>query len=226
MATLIQTKVGQTKIAIVTAQDALPFPPIDFGDVTRWNADDGTMPQFDLRIWSDVATTLTAAELFGGTLEVGTISATAITSSTHASNLFTLTAHGLETGSGPIRLTTSGTLPAGLALATDYYVIKLSSSTFSLAETRALALARTAIDFTSDGTGTHTFTGQGTHYRMHWMSHGFLGPAAGGVVTLTAAKGYRVRCAHNPNILAYAISATLSVQTPVNASVSAIITTK
>ncbi len=55
-----------------------------------------------------------------------------------------------------VRLTTTTTLPAGLALATDYYVIKLTDTTFSLATSYANAVARTAINITDAGTGTHT----------------------------------------------------------------------
>jgi hypothetical protein len=54
-----------------------------------------------------------------------------------------------------VRLTTSGTLPAGLALATDYYVIKLSDTTCSFATSYANAVAGTAINITDTGTGTH-----------------------------------------------------------------------
>ena len=55
-----------------------------------------------------------------------------------------------------VRLTTTTTLPAGLALATDYYVIRLSDTTFSLATSYANAVAGTAINITDAGTGTHT----------------------------------------------------------------------
>lgn len=57
-----------------------------------------------------------------------------------------------------VRLTTTTTLPAGLALATDYYVIRLSDTTFKLATTYANAIAGTAINITSTGTGTHTIS--------------------------------------------------------------------
>lgn len=57
-----------------------------------------------------------------------------------------------------VRLTTSWTLPAGLATATDYYVIRTSSTTFKLATSYANAIAWTAINITSTGTGTHTIT--------------------------------------------------------------------
>jgi hypothetical protein len=55
-----------------------------------------------------------------------------------------------------VRLTTSGTLPAGLATATDYFVIYVSDTTCRLATSYANAVAGTAIDITDAGTGTHT----------------------------------------------------------------------
>ena len=57
-----------------------------------------------------------------------------------------------------VRLTTTTTLPAGLALATDYYVIKVTDSTFKLATSYANAIAGTAINITDAGTGTHTIS--------------------------------------------------------------------
>lgn len=55
-----------------------------------------------------------------------------------------------------VRLTTTVTLPAGLSLATDYYVIRMSDTTFELASSYANALAGTQINITDAGTGTHT----------------------------------------------------------------------
>lgn len=57
-----------------------------------------------------------------------------------------------------VRLTTTTTLPAGLSLATDYYVIRVDDSTFQLATSYANAVAGTAINITDAGTGTHTIT--------------------------------------------------------------------
>ena len=57
-----------------------------------------------------------------------------------------------------VRLTTTTTLPAPLATATDYYVIRISNTTFKLATSYANAIAGTAIDITTTGTGTHTIT--------------------------------------------------------------------
>jgi len=57
-----------------------------------------------------------------------------------------------------VQLTTTTTLPAGLALATDYWTIRQSSTTSKLATSYANAVAGTAIDITDAGTGTHTIT--------------------------------------------------------------------
>lgn len=57
-----------------------------------------------------------------------------------------------------VQLTTTTTLPAGLALATDYYVIRVTDSTFKLATSYANAIAGTAINITDAGTGTHTMS--------------------------------------------------------------------
>ncbi len=79
---------------------------------------------------------------------------------TVGSDLIAETAHGLETGD-VVRLTTSGTLPAGLALATDYYVIRVDANSFKLASSLANAEAGTAVDITAAaGGGTHTVTEQ------------------------------------------------------------------
>lgn len=55
-----------------------------------------------------------------------------------------------------VRFTTTTTLPAPLATATDYYVIKVTDSTFKVATSYANAIAGTAINLTDAGTGTHT----------------------------------------------------------------------
>mgnify|MGYP000361402711 CR=1 FL=1 len=57
-----------------------------------------------------------------------------------------------------VQLTTTTTLPAGLSTATNYYVIKVSDTTFKLATSYANAVAGTAINITDAGTGTHTVT--------------------------------------------------------------------
>lgn len=75
------------------------------------------------------------------------------------SNACTSTAHGLVTGDGPVRTSNSGgALPGGLAIATNYWIIKTGADTFKLATTLANALALTPIDLTTNGTGTQTLS--------------------------------------------------------------------
>ena len=58
-----------------------------------------------------------------------------------------------------LQLTTTGTLPAGLALLTDYYVIKVDNDNFKLATSYADALNNIPVDITAAaGGGTHTAT--------------------------------------------------------------------
>lgn len=73
---------------------------------------------------------------------------------TSTSNL-SATAHGLQNGDGPIQLTTTGSLPTGLAAATNYYVIFVDADTFKLAASLTDAYAATAVTFSTDGSGTN-----------------------------------------------------------------------
>lgn len=57
-----------------------------------------------------------------------------------------------------VRFTTTGTLPTGLSLNTDYWLIRVSATTARIASSYANYVAGTAIAFTDAGTGTHTFT--------------------------------------------------------------------
>ena len=75
-----------------------------------------------------------------------------------AANTLTLTAHGLVSGDGPVQLTgQASTVPGGLAVATDYWIIVASANAVKLAATFLDAINATPvpIDITSAGTGTH-----------------------------------------------------------------------
>lgn len=72
--------------------------------------------------------------------------------------VFTENSHGLQTGDGPFQFTTSNTLPSGLALATDYYIIRVDANTLKLATSRANALAGTNLLIASTGTGNQTMS--------------------------------------------------------------------
>lgn len=69
----------------------------------------------------------------------------------------TAVAHGLQTGDGPVRLTTTAAdLPLNLLTGTDYWIIRLTADTFKLATSLALAFAGTAVDIADAGSGVHT----------------------------------------------------------------------
>ena len=97
-------------------------------------------------------------------------------------DVITATAHGLSDGD-PIRLTTTDTLPAGLAASTDYYVRDKATNTFKL----AASSGGTAIDITNTGTGSH-----------YWEYADVVTPATstwaknGSVITVASATGIRV----------------------------------
>ena len=58
----------------------------------------------------------------------------------------------------PVRVSTTTTLPAGLSSGTTYYTIYVDGDEVQLATSYANALAGTAINITSPGSGTHTIT--------------------------------------------------------------------
>lgn len=66
-----------------------------------------------------------------------------------------LGAHGFHDGL-KFQLTTTGVLPAGLSLVTDYYAIVVDADNIQVASSLSNALAGTEIDITDFGTGTHT----------------------------------------------------------------------
>jgi hypothetical protein len=72
------------------------------------------------------------------------------------SDEITMSSHGMITGDGPFQFTTTDTLPAGLAVSTDYWAILVDANTFMVATSLANALASTQVDITDTGTGTHT----------------------------------------------------------------------
>lgn len=70
----------------------------------------------------------------------------------------TLTGHPFSTGEMS-RLTTTGVLPAGLSLDTNYWIIKIGANTIQLASSLANAFAGTPVNITAAaGGGTHTLT--------------------------------------------------------------------
>jgi len=72
---------------------------------------------------------------------------------TNGTDLVNLATHGFVTGDGPFTFTTSASLPAELAVLTDYYIgPTVAAGTFDLSLTRGGA----TVPFTDDGSGTNT----------------------------------------------------------------------
>lgn len=67
----------------------------------------------------------------------------------------TVTAHGFSRGH-KISFSSSGTVPAGLTAGTAYFVIIVDANNFKVATSEVNAWAGTAINITSQGSGTHT----------------------------------------------------------------------
>lgn len=191
-------------VTLLSSAGSAPVLPLAGGDVIAW----WRVPEFDLEFSADGACDLTSAELMAAVAESKTIADDTFTAAT--SDVCTATAHGLQTGDGPIQVSTTGTLPGGLAASTNYWVIKIDANTFYLATSLANALAGTQIDITSTGTGTHTLSDTASTERLQWASHGLLGQAEDGAISLTATKRYTQRARHRPRVVAYSVSATLS----------------
>lgn len=105
------------------------------------------------------------ANAVDGSLVIGgaavTIANTTFTATSGTPGSLTATAHGLQTGDGPVRVSNSGGgLPGGLASGTDYWVIVVDANTLRLAVDRTNALRATPIPvtITSNGTGTQTLS--------------------------------------------------------------------
>ena len=79
-----------------------------------------------------------------------------MTSFSDSTNLWACTAHGMSTGDGPYRLSTSGVLPTGFAVDTNYWVIASDANDFKLASSKANAIALTAVTASSNGTAPFT----------------------------------------------------------------------
>jgi hypothetical protein len=117
------------------------------------------------------------------------------------------TGHGLLTGDGPIYVTTTGTIPTGLSASQAYYAIEEDGNNVLLAVSLQDALAGVFVQFTGAGTGTIKLHASSTE-RLHWHSHGLLGPAEDGALSLDAQAAYWTTRPHRARVAAYALQAT------------------
>lgn len=79
----------------------------------------------------------------------------------NTTEIFTVAAHGLVTGDGPLRVSTTTTLPSGLTAGTNYWAIVLTANTFKLATSFTNAVDGLFLSIASNGTGTHTIVSFG-----------------------------------------------------------------
>ncbi len=97
-----------------------------------------------------------------GTSSRTLINSNAVTASSSSGLLLTYT-NDFASGT-KVRFTTSGTLPTGLALNTDYWLVRVSATTARVAASYADYVAGTVIAYTDAGSGTHTMTIQMPRY--------------------------------------------------------------
>lgn len=200
-------------VTILNAQTSAPTPPAynsgnGWGLVPKaWQG--GGVDDFDIEIHATGSNAVTAAKLVGGCPELlVTLADDDADAVTNAADTLTVTGHAYVTGDGPVRLTTTDTLPAGLSLATDYWIIVVDANTIQLAESWERAMQSLAVSLADDGTGTHTISKTSTTKRVKWLSVGLLGESADGAITLTAAMGWRGRVKHSHRTLIYSVVGT------------------
>jgi hypothetical protein len=202
--------------APVTAHSAaatLPFPPVRAAGIGFWNRNNAVVPELDVIITGDGSVSVTNGELISASLTTLVIADDTVDTVDTTDNEFDIASHAYLNGDGPVRVTSSGTMPGGLDSSTDYYIILVSSGAIALATTRDNALAGTKIDLTSAGSGTITIADTADTKRLVWTGHGMLGYAADGAFAVTATKGIRFRAENSPDVVAYAMVGTLSAST-------------
>jgi hypothetical protein len=91
-----------------------------------------------------------------GTSSRTLINANTVTASSSSGLLLTYT-NDFASGT-KVRFTTTGTLPTGLSLNTDYWLVRVSATTARVATSYANYVAGTVVAYADGGTGTHTMT--------------------------------------------------------------------
>ncbi len=180
---------AQVAAAFEVAFDALTSVPFATDD----SAADGTMLfTVTLRGNTTDADVNNADDSAAGSIAVVTSVVGVNPEDNVTANTFYVPAHVLTLGLKG-RLTTTGTLPAGLSLATDYFVIVVDANNIKFAASLALAIAGTAVDISDQGSegAVNTFTATaigGASYQVqvsadneHWVS-----PAAAVAITADA----------------------------------------
>ena len=86
----------------------------------------------------------------------------------NATDIITSNAHGLNNGDIVHFTNSGGALPAGISAVTNYYIINATTNTFQVS---AAPASPTAVNFTGDGTGTHSFNLKGRTIECEEFAH-------------------------------------------------------
>jgi len=76
----------------------------------------------------------------------------------NATDIITHTGYDIASGTRVQFTNSGGALPSGISALTDYWTIRQSATTSKIASSYVNFVAGTAVDFTTDGTGTNTIT--------------------------------------------------------------------
>lgn len=145
-----------TFVAAPTVADDVDVTTVDAHDaanmaaaINRDNDADGTTYDLDTPRNDDVKAVVTS---------MGALGAAAVLT-LYAKTLDSVIGDAITTTSPDATIVVDAATLAGGASGTDYWIIKLTDDTFSVATTRALAEAGTAVAITDAGTGIHELVG-------------------------------------------------------------------
>ncbi len=180
----------------------------------------GAVEEFDVVVYADASNAVTLMRLVAGRLVTVTLADDDVDTVDTTDNELDIASHAYVTGDGPVRLTTSGTIPGGLATGTDYWVVVVNSGAIKLSESFELAIRNKTIDITSSRPGTNTVADlqrptddDKNTRRVHWCSMGYLGEANDGSITLTSAMAWVGRARHSHRNVVYSAVATFGTAT-------------
>lgn len=86
----------------------------------------------------------------------------------NATDLITSAGHGLQNGDIVQFTNSGGALPTGISALTNYFIINATTDTFQVTATPA---STTAVNFTTDGTGTNSFNLKGKTIECEEFAH-------------------------------------------------------
>lgn len=161
-----KAQVDLSNVLIVTAAEVAAAFEIAFDALTSVpfatddSAADGTMlVTMTLRGPADEAEVFNEDDSGAGSIQEALTNLGVASEVDITDNEMTIPSHGLSEGLKG-QLTTTGTLPTGLSLATDYFIIVVDANTIKLANSLVNAQAGTAVDISSQGTdgAVNTFT--------------------------------------------------------------------